>query len=306
MAINEEYEAQFYGLPIVNFNPQLGIENPTTQVYRVAFDYQEETKFQDILDKFINDPRVTDVPALVIGEWEDAYDNSPDYLLQQFIEQPDKLSKLKALFVGDIISEECEISWIHQTDYASLLKAFPLLEQLRVRGSDGLKFSQLRHNSLKRLIIESGGLDSSVIESVINAQLPALEHLELWLGDEGYGFNGDLNTIKPLLEMGAFPKLRYLGLRDSDIADNIAIEIANAPLLKQLEILDLSMGTLSDVGALALLNSEGIKSLKKLDLHFHFMSTTMMEKLKGLGIEVDISDQQEDDEDGDRYVAVSE
>jgi hypothetical protein len=290
-------ETQFYGLPVVDFKPQLGIENPTTQVYRLAY--------EDILDKFLNDPRVTDVPALIIGNWENAYETSPDYLLQQLIEQRDKLPKLKALFVGDITSEECEISWIIQTDYAPLLNAFPLLEELRVCGSNDLQFSQLRHYSLKTLIIESGGLPCSVIESVINAKLPALEHLELWLGDGGYGFDGNLNTIKPLLEMGAFPKLRYLGLRDSEIADDIAIDISNRHLLKQLEIIDLSMGTLTDKGAQALLNSEGIKSLKKLDLHFHYLSTTMMEKLEGLGIEVDISDRQEED-DGERYVAVSE
>ncbi|MEN8221354.1 MAG: STM4015 family protein [Pseudomonadota bacterium] len=306
MTINEENETQFYGLPVVDFNPQLGIENPTTQVYRLAYDYEQETKFKDILEKFLNDPRITDVPAIIIGHWEDAYEVSPDYVLQQLIEQRDKLPKLKALFVGDMTSEECEISWIQQTDYAPLLKAFPLLEQLRVRGSNDLQFSQLRLYSLKTLIIETGGLPCSVIESVINAKLPALEHLELWLGTDEYGFDGDLNTIKPLLEMGAFPKLRYLGLRDSEIADDIAIEIAKSPLPKQLEILDLSMGTLTDNGAQALLNSEYIKSLKKLDLDFHFMSTTMMEKLENLGIDVDVSDQQEEDEDGDRYVAVSE
>ncbi|MEN8220505.1 MAG: hypothetical protein ABFS56_29980, partial [Pseudomonadota bacterium] len=181
MTINEEHETKFHGLPVVDFNPQLGIENPTTKVYRVSYDYEQETKLKDILEKFLNDPRVTEVPALVIGDWEDAYENSPDYLLQQLIEQHDKLPKLKALFVGDMIPEESEISWIYQTDYAPLLNAYPLLEQLRVRGSNYLQFSQLRHYSLKRLIIETGGLPCSVIESVINAKLPALEHLELWL-----------------------------------------------------------------------------------------------------------------------------
>jgi hypothetical protein len=310
-----EHETQFYGLPVVNFNPELGIENPTIQVYRINYHFIEYNSVQDlevildnvILEDFLNDPHVNEVPALIIGYWNKAYEiGGPEDLLQQLIEQRDKLPNLKALFVGDMTSEEREISWIIQTDYAPLLNAFPQLEELRVRGSSYLQFSQLRHNRLKRLIIESGGLGSSVIESVINAKLPALEHLELWLGDEMYGFNEDLNTIKALLDIGKYPKLRYLGLRDSQIADEIAIEIANAPHLKQLEVIDLSMGTLSDKGAQALLNCDNIKALKKLDLHFHYLSTEMMEKLEGLGIEVDISDQQQEDENGDRYVAVSE
>jgi hypothetical protein len=303
-------ETHFHELPIVDFKPEKGIENPCDQVYRLAFDYDHKVDVKDILETFINDPRAAEVPALIIGEWQDAYENSPESLLQQLIEQRDKLPKLKALFVGDMGSEECEISWIIQTDYAALLDAFPLLEQLRVRGSNGLRFSKLRHYSLKTLIIECGGLPNDVIKSIINAKLPDLEHLELWLGDANYGFDGSLKTIKPLLEMGAFPKLGYLGLRDSEIIDEIATEIANAPLLKPLKILDLSMGSLTDKGAQALLDGDGIKTLKKLDLHFHYLSTIMMEKLEGLGIEVDVSDKQDEDVDNDgeiyRYVAVSE
>ncbi|OAD18854.1 hypothetical protein THIOM_005544 [Candidatus Thiomargarita nelsonii] len=299
------HKTQFYDLPVIDFKPELGIENPSAQVYRIAFDYDKEIDVKEILETFLNDPRAAEVPALIIGQWRDSYENSPEYLLRLLIEQRDKLPKLKALFVGDITFEENEISWIIQSDYAPLLNAFPLLETLGVRGSNELKFSQLRHYSLKTLIIESGGLPSEIIESVINAKLPALEHLELWLGVERYGFDGSLKTIKPLLEMGRFPKLRYLGLRDSEMADEIAIEIADAPFLKQLEILDLSMGTLTDKGAQALLEGYGINRLKKLDLHHHYLSRTMMEKLERLGIEVDVSEQQEEDED-ERYVAVSE
>ncbi len=310
----DNYETEFYGLPVVEFNPQKGIEKPNDQVYRLAFDYDNEIKVPYMLKAFLNNPRAAKVPALIIGNWYDdnelSFGTGPKLLLQQLIDKRDKLPNLKALFVGEMTSEECEISWIVQTDYAPLRNAFPQLEQLRVRGSEGLAFSQLKHNSLKTLILESGGLPSTIIQSIANAQLPALEHLELWLGIDDYGFDGNLETLKPLLEVGRFPKLRYLGLRDSEIADEIAIEIANAPILNQLETLDLSLGTMSDKGAQALLNSDGINTLAKLDLHHHYLSTDMMEKLEALDIEVDVSEQEEEDEDDDgetyRYVAVSE
>jgi hypothetical protein len=305
-----DHASKFYGLPVVEFEPQPGIENPRNQVYRLAFNYDDESGFQKMLDKFFNSPKIAEIPALIIGNWSyDPVETDPEFMLLQLIEQCNKLPNLKALFIGDITSEECEISWIEQTNYAPLLQAFPQLEQLRVRGSNGLGFSKLEHNNLKTLIIESGGLPKTVIQSIIDAKLPALEHLELWLGVDEYGFDGDIETIKPLLETGRFPKLRYLGLRDSEIVDEIAIEIATASILNQLNVLDISLGILTDKGAQALLNSERIKSLKKLDLRHHYMSTSMMEKLKQLDIEVDVSEQQQDeDDDGEiyRYVAVSE
>ncbi len=42
-------------------------------------------------------------------------------------------------------------------------------------------------DSLVALTIESGGLPAAVVREVASAHLPALEHLELWLGEENYG-----------------------------------------------------------------------------------------------------------------------
>jgi hypothetical protein len=74
-------------------------------------------------------------------------------------------------------------------------------------------------------------------------------------------------------------------------------------------VLDLSLGTLSDAGAAALLSNPAIARLKKLDLHHHYCAPKMVAKLKALPIEVDVSDPQEPDVwDGEehRFVAVGE
>jgi hypothetical protein len=79
-------------------------------------------------------------------------------------------------------------------------------------------------------------------------------------------------------------------------------------LLAHLRILDLSLGTLDDAGAAALLASPVVERLAKLDMH-HYCSPEMVKRLQSLGIEVDASEPQEDDEyDGERYryVAVAE
>jgi hypothetical protein len=70
-------------------------------------------------------------------------------------------------------------------------------------------------------------------------------------------------------------------------------------------VLDLSKGTLTDEGAVALLNSEGVRKLEHLNLRYHFLSEAMMEQLKKLGISINLDDKQES-EDEDRYIEVAE
>src|SRR5262249_57801527 len=83
---------------------------------------------------------------------------------------------------------------------------------------------------LKSLIIQSGGLGANVVREVAAADLPELEHLELWLGEENYGGDATVADLAPVLDGGLFPKLKYLGLRDSQIADQIARAVATAPV----------------------------------------------------------------------------
>ena len=71
-------------------------------------------------------------------------------------------------------------------------------------------------------------------------------------------------------------------------------------------MLDLSEGTLSDEGAEALLTSDKVKKLKHLNLSYHYMTDQMMQRWKQSGLSVDISDQQESDEDDWRFPMLTE
>lgn len=208
------------------------------------------------------------------------------------------------------ISEENEISWILQGDLSPLLAAYPELEYFGARGGNNLQLGIMRHEHLRSLVIESGGLRSNVVQDVLSSHLPALEHLELWLGTENYGASTRIEDLAPLFTGQLFPNLRYLGLRDSDLSDEIAQEIAKSPLLERIEVLDLSLGILSDKGARALLQSPALRRLKKLDIHHHYCPDEVIQQLQGLGIAVDVGGQEEaEDEDyrfEGRYVAVGE
>ncbi len=62
-------------------------------------------------------------------------------------------------------------------------------------------------------------------------------------------------------------------------------------MLDGLQVLDLSLGTLSDQGARKLLNCEAIRNLDILNVSQNFLSGAMIDQLGGLGIEVIATEQ---------------
>ncbi|MEJ2608952.1 MAG: STM4015 family protein [Candidatus Thiodiazotropha sp.] len=310
MTISESLET-FANRNIEEFDQNKGIQDASNAI-RLSIgwdDANEGLTLLGLFNKLLADPLAGDIEALIIGPWEEAYESGIQSFIDELVGKANRLPRLCALFIGEMTYQECEISWIIQGNYSALWGCFPRLELFRVRGSSELTLGEIHQESLKELVIESGGLPSSVINEVTTASLPNLEKLELWLGDDNYGWEGDPLVILPLLASTRFPKLTVLGLRDSMAADQIAAMIVDSPLLEQLEELNLSLGTLGDEGACALLNAPRIKKLKRLDLSHHYISDALARELKQLCIEVDLSNKQKaDEDDGEsyRYVAVSE
>lgn len=303
MTVNE-YVETWRGKRVVDF----GIEDTVSGndvVYRLRQEYDSEGSQEELLARFLGQVDPATLDALILGVWNEAYEEGPNGFLQGLIDRQADLPALKALFVGDMTAEDCEISWIIQTSYNALLDTFPKLESLRIRGSSQLELAPFDHAHLKELAIECGGLPSAIVDAIAASQLPALEHLELWLGDDNYNFDGDLETYTRLLAKIDPSRLRYLGLRDAMISDELAVWLAQQPWLGSLEVLDLSLGTIGDVGAKTLCESPHIGGLKKLDLSHHYISAEWQQRLSQLPCTVVLDDPEEED-DGDRYVAVSE
>ncbi|WP_435018288.1 STM4015 family protein [Tundrisphaera sp. TA3] len=337
MTISENAE-EFAGLPVRDYDPEAGIDDPKGTIYRLRVDYDSEDPLTVLLARFLEDPAASEVPGLVIGAWQgDESDASAGPIVEALVAAREALPNLRALFLGDITSEENEISWIQQSDVTPLFDAYPNLEHFRVRGGSGLAIGKLRHGNLRSLVVESGGLDAEVVRGIAASDLPRLEHLELWLGTENYGGNVTPDDLAPILRGDRFPALKRLGLRDAEGADRIAEAVAQAPILARLDVLDLSLGDLGDEGAMALVsspymprpsqsdvqpflsglgdkegpgNSPGAARLTRLDIHHHYVSDEVIQKLKRLGIEIEAGDRQEGHDWGDgkvhRYIAVSE
>ncbi|MFJ6407735.1 STM4015 family protein [Streptomyces hydrogenans] len=311
---------EFHGLPVFDLpDPESRAALPdaaavawrlSSPTYRDA----DEESWSAVFERFLKTVDTGRVRALVVGGWEDAYDTSSAPVVTALMGANDRLTALEAVFLGDMTFEDCEISWIVQSDVTPLLAAYPALRELGVRGGTGLAFPSVRHTGLETLVVEAGGLGAEVVRGIAGSELPALERLELWLGTDEYGGDASPEDLAPLLSGEAFPALRSLGLCNSVIEDRVAAAVAGAPVVARLDRLDLSMGVLTDEGAGALLDGQPLTHLRELDLEHHYLSSAMRDRLTAAlaphGVRVVLDDPQtpEDDGDGDvwRYVAIAE
>lgn len=330
---------EFAGLPVVDFPEETteeewrrelrqaaGSDGTPADVGSVAWrlrvdgtSWMEPDERARHLTRFLSEVGGERVSAMTLGLWGGREMAEPVDLL---VEHADAFPNLRSVFVGDVGWDECELSWICQTDLSPLLEAFPHLEELGVRGAAGairtgeLSLHVPSHGSLRSLTVESGGLPGSATRGIASSGLPALERLELWLGVEDYGGDTSPGDLAPLLSGEGFPELRYLGVRNAERLDEWIPVLAEAPLLKRLEVLDLSLGILTDEGGRVLVErAAAFSGLRELDLHHHYLSEEMEERVRAAfaenGVEVDLSDRLEpDDEDPDEgpmyYTSASE
>jgi hypothetical protein len=302
----------FADLPVVNYTKEsagqpTGVDDPAKVAWRLGVDYEDgPAEFADLFTRFLAEVGGGNVTALLIGQWGGAaYEHKAPVALLG--ERAAQLPNLRALFLGDMESEECEISWIQHDDITPLVEAYPALEVLTVRGGEGLRLRPVRLPALHTLVFESGGLPAGVVRAVGQSDLPAVRHLNLWLGTSEYGGDATVDDLADILAGARLPAITELGLCDAEIADEVAAAVASAPVVARLEALDLSMGVLTDRGARALLAGQPLTHLRELDLEYHFLSVEMMERLKAdlPGVRVNVDDRQDEGEFG-RFVAVSE
>ncbi|MDI6102144.1 STM4015 family protein [Actinoplanes sp. NEAU-A12] len=305
MAIHE-YLTTFAGLPVVAFDEEQQTVDPAGAAWRIDMEFEAAAgDLEAALERLLEQTAPAGPAALVIGEWGSAYEDGFPFDL--LVRNAPRLTGLRALFIGDLTGEQCEISWIKQGDITPVLEAFPALERLCVRGSDGLELTPVRHESLRELVLQSGGLPATVVRAVAACDLPRLTHLELWLGVDEYGGDARADDLAPILAGRSLPALTHLGLRNAEIAEEVAAAVAAAPVVARLTALDLSLGVLSDTGAEALLAGQPLTHLESLNLSHHFMSPEMAQRVVDElpGVAVDVSDRQQE-EDWGRYTAVSE
>ncbi|MFE6281235.1 STM4015 family protein [Streptomyces sp. NPDC057877] len=314
-----EHLQELHGLAAFDFPaPGAGQDLPEAGAvaWRLSVDpYDDDCKetFGELWDRFLDTVDLAGVRALIVGQWGESYESDSSVIVGRLVGAKERLTGLRAVFIGDLEMEEAEISWIEHDDVTPVLDAYPLLEELGIRGGTGLRFPAVRHERLRTLSFEAGGLPGEVVRGVAASELPALEYLEIWLGVSEYGGDATVADLAPILSGGRFPALHHLGLRNSEIQDEVAAAVASAPVVAQLRSLDLSLGVLTDEGATALLDGQPLTHLSWLDLHHNFLSEGVAERVRAAlepsGVEVDLSETGEEWEDDGvvhRFTAVAE
>lgn len=265
---------------------------------KYGHDYDEslDEDVGSLVNEILDDPEFPELTELIIGNWNNAWEDDCQGILDAIVKHAEKFSHIESLFVGDMESEECEVSWILQGNYSDLWAALPNLKALTIKGSQDLELGEICHENLESLTIICGGLPSDVLESIGRAKLPNLKKLCLYIGVEDYGFDGDADTVRKMLDEADFPSLTYLGITDSEIQDELTEVVLNSKFMSQIHTLDLSDGTLSDKGGEMLVKAiPQYPNIQVLDLHHHFMTDDMVKQLQALSVELDVSEQEEPD-----------
>jgi uncharacterized protein (TIGR02996 family) len=216
------------------------------------------------------------------------------------------LPSLRRLAVGDFaFPDESEISWVRVGNVGDLWPHLTGLEELRLQGAN-IGLGTPKSKSLRTLVLRTGGLPSEAGESLGRAELPNLEQLDVWFGSDNYGCTCSSAHARGILTNRGLPRLRRLALANAFFADEIADVVARTRLPETLEVLDLSMGTMSDEGAERLLaRAENLRPLEVLDLSDNFLSPEMCARLQAALPNARVGEQRQSDGEW-RYVSVGE
>lgn len=130
------------GLPVVDFEAGTPLLNAGQSAWRIEISYDEAEEGESWDGKFhsfLNDAGAAEVEALVVGNWGEVMsgDNSTS-VIEALVAAAERLARLKHLFIGDITGEECEISWINQSNVSELFDVYPNLQSLAIRGGQAL------------------------------------------------------------------------------------------------------------------------------------------------------------------------
>jgi len=254
--------ATFNGQKTQEFNPEKGIEN-TNIAYKITWDTSDDFEI------FLKDPKVSEIKSIVFKNFE------IKRIIGLMDKCQDKLQNLTGLFFGEVNWDENENSFFEENaDFGLLIKGLPNLEIFKIRAGFKLEFSTLNHSKLKALTVYANG---QVFDAIANANLPNLEHLELWTEDETV--KSIQNAYRGNNKKNHLPSLKYLGVRKCFVANDLTVQMQGDQILKQIETLDLSEGLFSNIGAQAFLENSDMLLLKKINLNHNYIADELAEKL---------------------------
>jgi uncharacterized protein (TIGR02996 family) len=279
---------------------------------RLAYDWFAEelhdaAELGKVTRAFLALPSTHLLQELTLGLWRDSGGQAPYGGFAKALAQQ-TLPSLRKLHVADFqYPDQTEMSWTELGNWSSVWPAVPSLRELILQGGS-VKLGAIALPELRSFEVRTGGLSKESTRSIAAAQWPKLERLVVWLGSSEYGCDATIEDLRPILAGQGIPAVRELGLMNSELTDEICRALVEAPILDQLESLDLSMGLMTDAGAEALAEAgPRLCKLRALNVSQNYLEDGIS-RLRSLGLKVS-DDQKTPDAYGDeeyRYVSVGE
>lgn len=231
-------------------------------------------------------------------EVRDLAGDEPDYGIALDVVAGARLPFLRSLRVEP---DEVTRSWTSLTT-SDLGTLFPQVEVLEL-GAGAISLGSVDLPHVRRFALRTTGLERETFAAIAGARWPTLEQLELWFGTtERGGDEFEEPELADFLRLERAPVLTDLALRNAEFTDALIEVLARSPALPRLRSLDLSLGTLTDAGASALLrHAPAFAHLTTLDLTENCLSVEAVRDVSARLPNVVALDQK-----SDRYVSVSE
>jgi hypothetical protein len=136
---------------VVNFEAEIDITNPKETAYALRVSHSHYGDIEEKIADLLTNSKVSEIEALVLGFVD--YDSN-NYLTANgfLVNNSEKLVNLKAVFLGDIEDREMMISSIYQNDVSPILRVYPNLAVLHIRGV-GVRFNEILHHDKLKVVI---------------------------------------------------------------------------------------------------------------------------------------------------------
>ncbi|MBA2542072.1 MAG: WGR domain-containing protein [Deltaproteobacteria bacterium] len=212
--------------------------------------------------------------------------------IKELVKAMPQLPNLRRVFFGDFTYEDSELSWSNLGPLKDFWPVAGKLEYLKIHAGS-MELGKIDAPELRELWIETGGFDKKNVESIQNANMPKLETLNLWFGQDNYGCDVQVKHLAALIEAlpKKFPKLRHLGIANSTWGNELAPILVKAKIVKQLETLDLSRSHLTDQGIKVYADANPFKHLASLDVSECLLGKEGKKLAKALAKSVNVDDQ---------------
>ncbi len=273
----------------------------------------EPGTMEETLERILRHPAGHYVRSLTLGLPPDEDTNWQMESLVDVITECGPLPFLEQLDLSPDAEHMDQPSWRRVGNLAGLWEAAPHLKTLLLQGASGsdggkpIALGKMEAPWLEKFVYESGGLDKHVATTIGSTTLPKLTHLELLFGREDYGCNGNVASLKGILDGSTLPALQYLGLKNSEWEKDLITAIASSKILPRLKKLDLSMGVLAqDAAELLRTHAAKFKHLEALDLTDNYFSEDDVKSLEKALPNADLGEQKDDEDPEYRYTTVGE